>query len=202
MFIIEKFEEYNNKETKPSKFVKMFNYKVIQEEPIENLHLYKHKLKNMMFLTKGTKCVVDSCDKVGTKIVHCEIEHNKKHSMVIVTDDYYPLTVDHIMPKSKGGLDELSNLQPMCYYHNQLKSNDTEGVNITIPMTSIDISYDIEVGDFVYKKYGRGNHLLRPLGVVSSIEPNPHHPNGNISIKIVGNDNSWHSRSSVVKAAK
>jgi len=36
-----------------------------------------------------------------------------------------PMTVDHIKPKSKGGKDNLNNLQPLCYLCNQVKK-DTE----------------------------------------------------------------------------
>ena len=34
------------------------------------------------------------------------------------------LTVDHIIPKSKGGLNNIINYQTMCKYCNELKSDD------------------------------------------------------------------------------
>ena len=49
-------------------------------------------------LLGGVKCVVDGC-------VASEAD----------------MTIDHIVPRHKGGKDELSNLQPMCRWHNQSK---------------------------------------------------------------------------------
>lgn len=36
------------------------------------------------------------------------------------------LTLDHILPKDKGGTDDIGNLQTMCVYCNSLKSNFEE----------------------------------------------------------------------------
>jgi 5-methylcytosine-specific restriction endonuclease McrA len=33
-----------------------------------------------------------------------------------------PLSVDHIVPKSRGGTDDLSNLRVLCLSHNQLRN--------------------------------------------------------------------------------
>lgn len=41
---------------------------------------------------------------------------------------YFPKTeidIDHIVPRNKGGTDELWNLQPMCRHCNRSKSDDT-----------------------------------------------------------------------------
>ena len=38
----------------------------------------------------------------------------------------WQLTIDHIVPKSKGGSDEFDNLQLLCYHCNWLKADDTQ----------------------------------------------------------------------------
>ncbi len=39
---------------------------------------------------------------------------------------YHVLTVDHIVPQSKGGGDELENLQLLCHSCNSTKGNRTQ----------------------------------------------------------------------------
>jgi 5-methylcytosine-specific restriction endonuclease McrA len=41
------------------------------------------------------------------------------------------MNVDHIIPKSKGGSNEIVNLQPMCAYHNHKKGNIISDPEIT-----------------------------------------------------------------------
>jgi len=66
-------------------------------------------------------------------------------------------TKEHIVPKSKGGTDRLSNLKPCCFECNQLKSNfdlkqfQTNTWNI---IKILNGSYTINISDLekVYKK--------------------------------------------------
>lgn len=45
------------------------------------------------------------------------------------TPDYLKMEVDHIVPWSKGGSDELYNLQPLCKPCNREKSNKLVGID-------------------------------------------------------------------------
>lgn len=54
----------------------------------------------------------------------------------------YELEVDHIIPKSKGGSDDLYNLQPMCRRCNRSKSANTSD---TIPDLIINLIYNFTV---------------------------------------------------------
>ena len=79
------------------------------------------------YAAKGVTCV--ECGLVGNMVA---IEKNK----IQKTSKYHlnlyhvsengtetMMTIDHIMPKSKGGSNDLSNLQTMCCYCNSAKGN-------------------------------------------------------------------------------
>jgi len=82
---------------------------------------------------KGTKC--SNCGLVGNmfaaecfrKIGKGEYPNNRRHHFnlyhVAADGTETMMTVDHIIPKSKGGNDEINNLQPMCFQCNQKKGN-------------------------------------------------------------------------------
>lgn len=76
----------------------------------------KSNRKNIsLFINKGTSCV--SC---GDKGVYFKKTKNSYH---LYTKDGTLMTKDHIYPKSKGGRDNLYNLQPMCYKCNSDKAD-------------------------------------------------------------------------------
>ena len=81
-----------------------------------------------LFFTKGTKCV---CCGIEGKYFAKErsIRQAAYHLNLYAIDDNGQevlITKDHIIPKSKGGKDELENYQTMCVICNQLKGNKIE----------------------------------------------------------------------------
>lgn len=102
--------------------IKLLNYPVLEVRPISDLHsFYSHK-KMRVFLKKGTSC--NQCGLEAKFIVRGEKTEGKH--WILCSEDFCPLTVDHIVPVSKGGKDGLYNLQPLCYECNQRKGNKLE----------------------------------------------------------------------------
>lgn len=100
--------------------VQVFKYEVIQVFPIEELKLFKDHRRLSVFLEKGCKCV--KCGLEGTQLIKGKARNGNIH-WDIYTEDLFPLTVDHIIPKSKGGSDNMENKQPMCARCNNKKGN-------------------------------------------------------------------------------
>ncbi len=166
-----KYFESNDKK------VQIFGYKIIKTEPIENLEKYKDHRRLRVFYHKGTSCC--DCDVVGTILTHGLDKHGNIH-IDVCTDDYYPLTIDHILPKSKGGSNKLSNLRPMCSLCNSKRGNGGESTEKSEKSGRF---YDIKVGDIVYKKISG-----ELLGEVIEIVPNYRHPNKVMSCRIKEKD--------------
>lgn len=92
-----------------------------------DLATYDVSLRRMQcFAVKGAQCV--ACDTIGTEIrlekwpngggIHLDLFGPNKNGDMIL------MTIDHIIPKSKGGPNSLDNYQPMCYRCNQKKGNN------------------------------------------------------------------------------
>ncbi len=73
---------------------------------------------------KLIRAVDDRTDAVNKWIALCE----KYHNVCLACGepgDYTTLTVDHIVPLSKGGEKSFSNIQPLCFTCNRSKGNKT-----------------------------------------------------------------------------
>jgi hypothetical protein len=101
---------------------KVFHYKILKERLLADLHSFSSHPRLRVFHHKGTTCV--TCDRIGTRLIQGE-GRGRVH-WDIYTDNLYPLTVDHIIPRSLGGSDDLDNLQPMCAGCNFKKGNGTK----------------------------------------------------------------------------
>lgn len=185
-------QSYKLFESKVLGTVQKFKYKIYKIEPIENLVKYKNHRRLKVFYHKGTKCVnYDVCGREGSIITHSVDNGGSKH-IDVCTSDFYPMTIDHIIPKSKGGSNKLDNLDPMCSGCNGKKGNiyngegegNKSGENYDRKRShlkggNIKKRYNIEIGDIVYKKISH-----KYLGKVIDIKPNPYHPNKSMAVQI------------------
>ncbi len=92
------------------------------EGPVKELEQFKEHHRLKLFYNKGTKCANPYCNNIGTKIMINEI---RGHIHVdVFTSNNIMMTVDHIIPKSKGGaVDDINNMQVLCTKCNSKKSN-------------------------------------------------------------------------------
>ena len=81
-----------------------------------------------IFFTKGCKCVVCGIEgKYFAKERH--LQDKTYHLNLYAVDDNGDeilMTKDHIIPRSKGGIDDISNYQTMCKLCNEAKGNKLE----------------------------------------------------------------------------
>lgn len=103
----------------PIQYVQRFNYEVVRTGDLSLLEEFKDHRRLQCFYHKGTQCV--SCERVGTQLVWAKDLQGNIH-VDVCTDDLYPMTVDHMLARSKGGKDHISNMQPMCSGCNLEKS--------------------------------------------------------------------------------
>ncbi len=97
------------------------------KDPAE-LDPFKKSWRLRVFLKKGCACV--TCKKVGTRLIKSVDKGGGAH-WDLFAEDGTMMTVDHILPKSKGGKNNLENLQPMCYDCNTEKGDKYADVAAT-----------------------------------------------------------------------
>lgn len=74
------------------------------------------------FHEKGLICA--TCSNTGAYFsLETQVGDQAKPHLNLYTIDGILMTKDHILPKSKGGKDHISNMQTMCYYCNQKKGD-------------------------------------------------------------------------------
>ena len=98
------------------------NYTPFEALPLSDLEKYKEHRRLKTFYYKGTECVNPYCDRKGIYLIKAYDRYKKIH-VDVYTKDFILMTVDHILPKSKGGTYDLKNLDPMCSKCNSRKGN-------------------------------------------------------------------------------
>lgn len=88
---------------------------------VDGFRVHPISLRYMTFYQKGTACAY--CGKVGTHFKLCGDPDSQRRHFNLFADDGSLITKDHIVPKSKGGKDCVSNMQPMCKACNEEKGN-------------------------------------------------------------------------------
>ncbi len=94
---------------------------IVSEHPLSDLELFKRHHRLRVFYFFGTTCVC--CGVNGSKLVQLKRKDNGDVTWDVYTHNMRLMTVDHIIPKSRGGRSTLENLQPMCTVCNRKKDN-------------------------------------------------------------------------------
>lgn len=92
---------------------------------VDGFDIHPISLRYMTFYQKGTKCVC--CGKEGTHFKLCGDENTNRRHFNLYAEDGTLMTKDHILPKSKGGLNRVSNMQTMCTDCNSEKGSHYPG---------------------------------------------------------------------------
>lgn len=99
------------------------------DEFYNKLKKFRNHRRFRVFWLKGLRCV--NCNIIGNAIIksrnnagqiHYDLYRYSKQGRLL-------MTVDHIIPKSLGGTNNIKNLQPMC-----TKCNSKKGSIICLPM--------------------------------------------------------------------
>jgi len=99
-------------------------YTPIKMISLKELHTkYSTHKRLRVFHHKGLDCV--SCSRIGKYLISAKDIADGVH-VDLYTKDFELMTIDHIKPKSKGGSDNIENLNPMCEKCNTTKSDNYE----------------------------------------------------------------------------
>ena len=166
-----------------------FHYKIIETKPLSDLAKFHDHPRLRVFFRKGCKCV--ACGIEATQLGLGLAPNNGGKHWDLYTDNFYPLTVDHIYPRSRGGSDALDNLQPMCYKCNQSKGAKVigmldENANNILGMLDSFCKWprtpnrkkpeirDVLEPQLGWTVYKRSEGYYKYLGIISLIGINPH----------------------------
>lgn len=98
--------------------------RVLQKLDFELLQTkYARHRRLQVFAEKGTTCV--RCGVDGVYLV-ASVDQGGGYHVDLYTADFIMMTIDHIVPRSKGGANALANYQPMCQHCNSRKGNTLE----------------------------------------------------------------------------
>lgn len=82
-----------------------------------------YKRKKIVFERDKYTCVY--CKRKAEKIIEQKGRSNKLLILLLISDDWRPFEIDHKIPVSKGGTNEIKNLVTSCARCNNKKSNET-----------------------------------------------------------------------------
>lgn len=116
-----KYDKLRDPNISPTLPLTIIGNATLREMPFD-LELYADHRRLRVFLLKGNECIHPECNKTATRIIE-SMDVNGGTHYDLFTNTLQHMNVDHIMPRSQGGTDDLENLQPMCAKHNSLKSN-------------------------------------------------------------------------------
>lgn len=185
-----------------------FHYDILEVYNLSKLEEYKEHRRLRVFAEKGCTCV--ECGVEGTILALGKDRGGNLH-LDVYTDDFYPLTVDHILPRSKGGSDDMDNLQPMCCLCNWSKGDGDKPANVgrkqypgytPSPTTKkySDEEYtkeNIQIGDIIYKRCGFKKTRVKELGILDSFCINPN--TGKDGVMLKNNKKSIHHINAIYK---
>lgn len=137
-------KKLKNNQTSKTTISKEQEIKLLMKYKFKPIHVYNmgrfekyEDRKNMkFFMNKGVTCV--SCNAKAEYVIITKA-NNGFETPRLFTKDMEMLTVDHIIPVSRGGPDTMKNKQTMCYECNQKKSNSIETPKIDKEKESFDI---------------------------------------------------------------
>lgn len=95
---------------------------------VDGFNVRPISLRYMTFYQKGVRCVC--CGKEGTHFRLCGDDDTNRRHFNLYADDGSLLTKDHIVPKSKGGRDNVDNMQTMCEQCNKRKGNFSPDIKV------------------------------------------------------------------------
>jgi hypothetical protein len=95
---------------------------------VDGFDVHPQSLRYATFYQKGTKCAC--CGKEGVYFQLCGEENSNRRHFNLYAEDGTLMTKDHIVPKSKNGVDFVENLQTMCVDCNKEKDSKCEGLEI------------------------------------------------------------------------
>ena len=106
----------------PEKIGHNFTFHELYDLASLNTRFSTHR-RLRVFHFHGTRCAAPDCSKEGVYLIKAKNTDGGYH-VDLYTEDFELMTIDHIIPKSKGGKNTIENLQPMCHTCNSKKADN------------------------------------------------------------------------------